>query len=382
VRQDSQVPLTPAVIDAPCRWCGIRALIVVLDLGAQPSSDLFPRPADPQPDPVWPLRMAQCGGCGLAQLVEDPGTVEEPLGIEPRALVEQARDAVGRVAASGLIAPGRSVAEFDSPHGGSWRDLLGAAGCDDRTDRDGPVDLVVDVFGLMHDAEQADALARRIARLAPGGTLLVQYHSLESIVRQRQWNALRHGHMAYYSTTWMARALSTSGLTPTRAWTFDLYGGTVLLAAQRAAEAPVPDDSTLAGLRRGDDGLDPSALGAAASAAIDELAGWLRAHRDAGRTVVGYGAASRAVPLLVAAGIGPDLLAAVADGSAAKHGRTMPGARIPIIAPDDLIRRRPDVVLLFVPDLLAEVRDALPEVERSGGRWAVSEPRPRLVDPR
>jgi hypothetical protein len=359
-------------------------LTVVLDLGAQPSSDLFPRPDDAQPDPVWPLRMAECGSCGLTQLVEDPGTPETPLGIEPRALVEQAIDAVRRVGAAGLVAPSRRFAEFDSPHGGSWRGLLAQAGCADRTDETGPVDLVVDVFGLMHDAQQDEALARRIARLAPGGTLLVQYHSLESIVRQQQWNALRHGHLAYYSTTWMTAALASSGLTVARAWTFDLYGGTVLLAARRAASDDATDevDSTLAELLRGDAGLDPRSLGAAAAAAIDELATWLRAHRDAGRTVIGYGAASRAVPLLVAAGIGPDLLPAVTDGSAAKHGRTLPGSRIPIIAPDELVTRRPDVVLLFVPDLLAEVRDALPEVERSGGRWAVSEPRPRLVEPR
>ena len=36
-------------------------------------------------------------------------------------------------------------------------------------------------------------------------------------------------------------------------------------------------------------------------------------------------------------------------------------------------RKTPDAVLLFVPDLLAEVRDAYPGVETAGGRWVDAE---------
>ena len=47
----------------------------------------------------------------------------------------------------------------------------------------------------------------------------------------------------------------------------------------------------------------------------------------------------------------------------------MPGTDIPVAAPAELAARRPGLVLLFVPDLLAEVREAFPEVETAGGRW-------------
>ena len=39
----------------------------MLDLGEQPSSELFPAADDPGPDPLLPLRWL-CAGCGLAQL--------------------------------------------------------------------------------------------------------------------------------------------------------------------------------------------------------------------------------------------------------------------------------------------------------------------------
>ena len=99
------------------------------------------------------------------------------------------------------------------------------------------------------------------------------------------------------------------------------------------------------------------------------LHGWLAAERSAGTTVLGYGAASRAVALLRQAQVDRTLLPAVIDASPAKQGLRMPGTDIPVAAPAELAARRPGAVLLFVPDLLAEVRAAFPEVETAGGRW-------------
>ena len=97
---------------------------MVLDLGSQPACDYFPTYDDPGPDPVYPLQMWLCSHCGLAQLLDDPTVPEEPKGAEPAALVAQAADAVARVAAAGLLPQGARVAEYGSPHGGSWLDML------------------------------------------------------------------------------------------------------------------------------------------------------------------------------------------------------------------------------------------------------------------
>jgi len=85
--------------------------------------------------------------------------------------------------------------------------------------------------------------------------------------------------------------------------------------------------------------------------------------------VFGYGAASRAVALLYRAEVGRDLLAAIADASPGKHGTRMPATGIPVITPDELVAEQADEVLLLLPDLLSEVRSALPGVEAAGGRW-------------
>jgi hypothetical protein len=76
---------------------------------------------------------------------------------------------------------------------------------------------------------------------------------------------------------------------------------------------------------------------------------------------------------LVLAGADRALLPGVADASAAKEGLRMPGTDIPVISPAQLVERRPDGVVLFVPDMLSEVRASLPEVEAGGGQWVAAE---------
>ena len=112
-----------------CRACRGPAGHVVLDLGSQPACDYFPPCDDPGPDPVYPLQMWLCSGCGLAQLLDDPTVPEEPRGTEPAALVAQAVDAVhrvdrlrdqrGRFGSPGLFRHGRVVEQLGEAAAGA-----------------------------------------------------------------------------------------------------------------------------------------------------------------------------------------------------------------------------------------------------------------------
>jgi hypothetical protein len=357
-----------------CRACGRSAGHLVLDLGEQPACDYFPRADDPGPDLAYPLQMWLCSSCGLAQLLADPTVPEEPRGTEPAALVAQAADAVERVTGAGLLPQQGVIAEYGSPHGGSWLGLLTArgltpAGCGE------PADVILDCFGLMHAADQRGALAERADRTAPGGVLLLQYHSLNTILQRGQWNALRHGHYAYYSTAALTTMLAEVGFSPIAAWRFHLYGGTVLLAASRDADGLGQSDPVVSSLLAEDARVgvcDPRVFSGLQHKVLTHakaLHDWLLTERSAGSEVVGYGAASRAVALLRQAHVDRALLPAVVDASPAKQGLRMPGTDIPVIGPAQLAERRPDAVLLFVADLMAEVRSSFPEVEAAGGQW-------------
>ncbi|MEO6088978.1 MAG: class I SAM-dependent methyltransferase, partial [Umezawaea sp.] len=349
-----------------CRNCGGVDGELVLDLGDQPACEQFADPGDDGPDPTYPLRMWFCGRCELAQLAEDPGLVEAPVGVEPRAMRDQAARVVDRLFELGWLTG--SVVEFGSPHGGSWLPLVLGRGLTVGT---GQADVVLDTYGLLHEPQQDSALRERAAAVSPGGVLVLQLHSLATVLRHRQWGELRHGHHAYWSVPALREALSAHGLGVHRAWHYPMGGGTVVVVAKHHAEpdaetARVLADERAAGV------ADPAALrGLQAHADTDaiRLRTWLTARSREGRLVLGYGAASRSVPVLCHAKVDRGLLAAVGDASPGKQNRRIPGTDVPVIAPAELVAARPDHVLLFLPDLLDEVRQSMPEIEAAGGQW-------------
>ena len=352
-----------------CRGCAESNLKRVLDLGKVPAADHFPLATEPvrAEETSHSLAMDLCVACGLTQLADDDTVADEPRGVEPQALKDQAEEAIQEVAAAGWLR-GDTVLEFGSPHGGTWIPLLTERGFTTISSR---ADTVLDCFGIMHEPDQRSAFARRAQVTRKRGVLLLQYHSIGTIVEQGQWNALRHGHFAYYSLTTLTKLLGAVGMSIVSAWEFDLYGGTVLLAAVHGRAKP--DESVLGilGIEEALGITSPYVVGCLqhwADQHAESLRYWLVEEAEAGRTVLAYGAASRAVALFSRARIDSRLLPAVADASPAKQGRRMPGTDIRIVSPDELLEAKPDRVLLTVPDLLPEVSSRFPEL---GGRWKV-----------
>ena len=351
-----------------CRGCRSTRGEVVLDLGEQPAADHFPLSTDPGPDPRHPLAMWWCADCGLAQLLADATCAEEPRALEPRAAVRQAHAAVAELLDADLLAPGDFV-EFTSPHGGSWGEALAARGF--RPAPRAPADVVIDVYGLMHDRDQAEGLRARAAALTEGGTLVLQFPSYAATLRRREWNALRHGHFAYHSVPAARRLLADVGLSVFAARSYPLYSGSVLLLASRSGAGPAHEAAALAELERSEVAagvLDAAAmrpLGAALEEDVSRLRRWV--GNQPGPAWL-YGAGSRAVAVLAAAALPPGAVAGIVDGSPAKQGRRMPGTDIPVVAPDVLLAAEPGSILLMLPDLAEELREAWP---RLADRWLV-----------
>jgi hypothetical protein len=354
-----------------CRGCGSTDLSRVLDVGKVPAADHFPLATEPvsSAESSHALAMDLCAGCGLAQLSDDDTVTDEPRGIEPEALRDQAALAVRRVAEAGLLR-GATVREFGSPHGGTWVPLLAQRGFAEVSGSN-VADVVLDSFGIMHDADQRAAFELRAKATAPGGVLLLQFHSLLTIVDKGQWNSLRHGHFAYYSLTALTGLLRAAGMTVRTAWEFDLYGGTVLVAAVHGSVEP--DQHVADILRREREfGITEAPvvgrLQRVAESHAARLRYWLEAQARSGRRVYGYGASSRVPALFSIAGVDRRLVLGIADASPGKQGRRISGTDVAIISPEELVDADPDCVFLTVPELYEEVRRRYSQLN---GRWSL-----------
>jgi C-methyltransferase C-terminal domain/Putative zinc binding domain len=367
-----------------CRGCGAPTIERVVSLGPQPASDLFPLASDHSEDPRWPLELWLCSSCALVQLGPIEALLEEP----PRAVESATSRAHAAASVAEILAQHPDLAtgtvrEFASHHGGSWLDHLAAAGCR-LAPPDEPADFVVDVHAIAHEPAVGATLATRAAALGTDGLLLLEFHYLLALVRGAQFDTIRHGHWSYLSITALANLAGLVGLEVISVQPTEVFGGSVRVLLAHRAGSRTADDSVAAALAEESeagmaDAASLSRLQDVVEGCVEALRDFLITARGDGRSVLGYGAPSKAPVLLGVSGIDTDLLAFTVDAAPAKHGRRLPGSAITIRPVADLVAARPDVVLILTWDIAPEV---IGQLEASGGwgaEYIVPLPAPHVV---
>ena len=357
-----------------CRGCSSERTTEVVDLGVVPASDWFPlRESSSDDDPGWSLRLFLCEECFLAQLGPDVYPMPEPpRAVESETSRRHAAQSALEVMRSEGIPPGASIIELDSHHGGSWLNGFIDAGMVPRSAGQ-TADLVVDVHALAHESNLEAPLAAHAARIAEGGRLVLEFHHLLPLIEQSQVDTIRHGHWVYLSLLSVQRLLNRYGMEATRAIQVPVFGGSLRVTAGRLQDHVAVDssvDRVLAAERNA--GLDDSrrlrSFGSRGQAVAARLREHLEQAHSRGVSVAGYGAPSKAPVIVALAGIDHSLLPYTVDLSPEKNGRRLPGSQIPIFLPEELLRRRPEEIVVFTWDIVEEVVRQLRDAA-SGTDW-------------
>jgi hypothetical protein len=201
----------------------------------------------------------------------------------------------------------------------------------------------------------------------------MEFHHLLPLFIGNQFDTIRHGHWSYISLRAMQRVGALHGLTVESVKQVDMFGGSLMVMLRHTADAKpdasvdvVLEDEDAAGIA---DEVQLASLQEAAWHAAGALHDELTRHKAAGRTVLGYGAPSKAPVLLDLSKVGTDLLPFTVDMAPGKHGRRIPGGcGVPIRPIDELRAARPDVVLVLTWDIADEVISQL----EAGGGWGAT----------
>jgi len=109
-----------------------------------------------------------------------------------------------------------------------------------------------------------------------------------------------------------------------------------------------------------------------------ELLRCLIGAKDAGKSIVGYGAPGKGNTLLNYCGIGTDFLEYTVDRNPYKHGRFTPGTHIPIYPPDKIGETRPDYVLILPWNLTNEIMQQMVHIREWGGQFIIPVPEAKI----
>jgi hypothetical protein len=107
----------------------------------------------------------------------------------------------------------------------------------------------------------------------------------------------------------------------------------------------------------------------------DDFKKYLINCKAEGLKVAAFGAAAKGNTLLNFAEIGNELISIVADSNPAKQGKYMPGNRLPIVSLDELLKFKPDRVVILPWNIKNEIKELLLPIRDWGGKFVTAVPR-------
>jgi SAM-dependent methyltransferase len=402
-----------------CRSCGSSELRVFLSLGDLPLSDGFLAPDQLDRDePRYPLDVAFCTSCALVQILKTVPP-EELFGEDypyfssfTDALVRHSKANVeARIAERGL-GPTSLVVELASNDGYLLQHYQAAGipvlGVDPapgpvKAARDKGIETLLAFFGievardliasdrradvihannvLAHVADTNGFIAGIAELLKPDGVAVIEVPYVRDLIDHGEFDTIYHEHLCYFSVSSLRPLLERHGLHLNRVERLPIHGGSLRLFVE-PQDRPEPSVLGLLEEERqlGLDRLEYFAgFGERVGGIRDELGAMLRKLKGEGKTLVGYGAAAKGTILLNYVGIGPDLLDYVVDRNTYKQGRWIPGVRLPIRPPAELLETQPDYVLILPWNFKDEIIEQQAEYRNRGGRFIVPIPQPVII---
>jgi hypothetical protein len=208
---------------------------------------------------------------------------------------------------------------------------------------------------LAHVPDPHDFIEGIATLIGDKGRFISESHDLASITDNLQIDTIYHEHLRYYSVASLSRLLAMHGLDVLSSERIPTYGGSFRVKARKA---------------RGD-------LGGRAQDTAGELHDLLSNLTQAGNSVYGISAATRAVPLIHFAQIAPFITLVCETKGSEKIGSMIPGTSIPIVDEAVLVKDQPEYALLFSYHLTHVI---VPKLRQMGyrGKFITPLPEPRI----
>jgi len=396
-----------------CRSCGSGDLAPVLDLGMQPLANAYREPGDLSEEARYPLALLRCRACSLVQLT---GTIPPKLMFDTyhyfssysSTMVDSMRVLAGRLTSERGLTAEDLVVEIASNDGYLLKHYLNLgipvlgvepaqnvaavaqeSGVPTLTEYftrnlgselagSGRAASVIHANNVMaHVPDINDFVAGISAALRQDGVAVVETPYLVRFVDDREFDTVYHEHVFYYSLTAVSLLVARHGLTVADVEQIPIHGGSLRLFIQHAGR---PCSERVEKLLKSESerGISTDEYYSDFANRVEELkmevTDLIRGLRGRGASVAAYGAAAKGTVLLNHFGLDHEAIDFVVDRSIHKHGLLMPGVGIPILAAEELVRRRPDYTLLLAWNFAEEILEQQKSYRAAGGTFVIPVP--------
>ncbi len=246
-------------------------------------------------------------------------------------------------------------------------------------------DLLLGNNVLAHVPDINDFVAGMKIILNQHGVITMEFPHLLQLINQNQFDTIYHEHFSYLSLTTVEQIFAHHGLTLFDVEELSTHGGSLRIYAkhQDNQEIEISDRLPLLREKEKQAGLDQVETYLQFNAHVMEtkrkLLSFLIQIKNAGKSIVGYGAPAKGNTLLNYCGIRTDFIDYTCDRSPYKQGLFLPGTHIPIYSPNQIKVTKPDYVLILPWNLKDEIKEQLSYIYEWGGKFIVPIPEVEVI---
>ncbi|MEI7534809.1 MAG: class I SAM-dependent methyltransferase [Verrucomicrobiae bacterium] len=403
-----------------CRSCGSTDAAMILDLGLQPLANNLLMAADlAKPEPKFPLRLAVCKSCWLLQITDLVPPVElfsEYLYFSSFSdlMLRHAREAAESYITEFGLNSNSFVVEIASNDGYLLQNFVKAkipclgiepAANIAKVAREKGVETIEEFFGsdiatklssanrqadlilgnnvFAHAPDTNDFVAGLNKLLKPNGRIALEFPYGVEFIEHNEFDTIYHEHVFYFTLTALKPLFERHGLEIIRVARLPIHGGSLRLFAGHSGKHPVEASVTKLLAEEKRKGVASLAgyegFASQVHAVKKELVELLARLKNQGKSVAAYGASAKGSTLLNFFGVGAGDLDFVVDRSTYKQGRLTPGTHLPILPPEELLKRQPDYTLLLTWNFADEILAQQKAYREAGGKFIVPIPKVKVV---
>ncbi len=239
---------------------------------------------------------------------------------------------------------------------------------------------------LAHVPDIYDFVEGLKVALLPEGVITMEFPHLLRLVEDCQFDTIYHEHYSYLSFTTVKKIFESHDLEMFDVEEQPTHGGSLRIFAKHANDPSKEISPRVKQMLAKEEAAGITTLHyyqnfqERVNSVKYRLLEFLLEKKQAGKTVVGYGAAAKGNTLLNYAGVkGDDLIQYVVDAAPSKQGKYLPGSHIPVCPEARIRATRPDYIIIFPWNLKDEIIEQLSYVAEWDCEFVVFIPDTRVI---
>jgi SAM-dependent methyltransferase len=218
------------------------------------------------------------------------------------------------------------------------------------------------------------------------GVLTIEFPHLMRLVEGNQFDTIYHEHFSYFSFIAAEAILAEHGLRIFDVDELPTHGGSLRLYCCHSEDPSRSSSSRVTELKSREEAAGVHTLDYYRDFAerVKEtkrrILTFLIEAKANGKTVAGYGAPGKGNTLLNYCGIRSDFLDYTVDRNPYKHGKFLPGTRIPIFSPDKIAETKPDYLFILPWNFKDEIMEQCRYIKEWGAKFVVPIPELKLYE--